>query len=384
MTDQPITTDRLALLAHDLRTRLAAMELATTLIKNEPLTAFQSERVEILRGAIEALGAMTDELVRQDARAGADRADGLPSAAAILKGVAGLFQICANAKGLGFDADLAIECRDWAPKQPSHLDRAVAVLLDNAVKYTRKGKVSLSARCLPQGSMAEPTQNQAAVLEIVVADTGPGLPPGESSDVFRPFVRGSAGRAGVDGDGLGLWGASELIQEMGGQLDMTLPEAGGSRFCVMVPVFPAEGAGPPDLTDGARPSGDAHPLDADVLVVDDNETNLRLLSALLETFGVRVQQVSGGSAALAALNAERFDAVLLDLNMPDMDGRALAAKCQASQKLKDLPLIAVTAAHETADLAELNRLGIVDLVAKPLAPARLYAALARIFNHGGA
>ena len=119
-----------------------------------------------------------------------------------------------------------------------------------------------------------------------------------------------------------------------------------------------------------------------MLIVDDNETNCRLMSALMESFGYSFDVVHSGDEALGAIRGNAFDAVLLDLNMPGKSGVETAREIKGDPEISDLPLIAVTAALESVGETRLHAAGFADVIAKPLSPAGLFAALERVQDGG--
>lgn len=362
--------ERLALLAHDLRTPLAAMKLTAELIARDGLSAQQAERLEILVRSIDALDDLAGELLRKPGQA-----DGSHEAAADLTAIVSetsqLFEAAARAKGLRFtlslpETPLAVELRKAAP-----LRRIVGALLDNAVKYTDTGSIGVTLEAARSGDGAQ--------ARIAVTDTGPGIDGAEQQRLFKPYARGKAGRARASGSGLGLWGAVQLAEEIGGGLQLLPGDPSGCRFEVSLPLpalqavpsLPVEKAGLPGAGAGVH-----------VLIVDDNDTNRRLLAALLEAFSVTSDQAAGGEEALGMVREGSYDAVLLDLHMPGLDGMETAEAIRKGASGCDVPLIAVTAAAETVDEKRMRKAGFADMIAKPLSPAKLNAALdhARAFR----
>lgn len=355
-----------ALLAHDLRTPLAAMKTTAELIARGELSEAQSEYLSILLRSIDALSDMTEDLIRSDSP-DARKSKAPKEAVSLVREVFDLFRPMAEKKGLRFElmaeaADMPIE----ADKAAS-LRRAVTTLVDNAVKYTAEGGITVAVRSGPSG------EQENAGLTISVADTGPGIDPAERDRLFAPFVRGKTGRASGEGAGLGLWGATQLIRRLGGKLRLVSPKAGGCRFEITVPQSTDL-----EAASGLRNEEDVENLphaEQHVLIVDDNETNRRLLSALLESFGMTCDEADSGRAALEMLTARTFDAVLLDLHMPGMSGLEVAEKLLQVRSGEKIPLIAVTAAMESVGDKRLKEAGFLEVLTKPLSPALLYQAL---------
>lgn len=374
MAEQDEDSVKLALLAHDLRTPLAAMRLTAELIGTGPLNSTQTEQLSILIRSIDALTQMTGDLVAEagpgkHAEGASGRVD------AVVTEATDLFQIAANAKGLALEVSVEDEARDLWTGHAASLRRVVTTLLDNAVKYTAAGgiKVGLSVfRAEEDGTDDRPA---TAWAHLSVTDTGPGIDPEEGARLFRPFVRGRHGRETGAGSGLGLWGTELMVQELKGRVSLERPPEGGSRFVVEFPVetdgedLPAVPVAAPvqDATSGLTPMH--------ALVVDDNETNCRLLSALLESFGVTTDVARSGEQAIRLVENGSYDAALLDLHMPEMSGVETAQRLRTLRGERDLPLIAVTAALESAGDQQLRDAGFQDMLTKPLSPVALYEAM---------
>ncbi|WP_346906442.1 hybrid sensor histidine kinase/response regulator [uncultured Roseibium sp.] len=355
-----------ALLAHDLRTPLAAMKTTAELIAKGTLSQEQSEYLSILLQSIDALTDMTENLIRPNSSE-AQGAKASKDAPALVREVFDLFRPLADRKGLGFDLVSDAVGRPIEAGRAASLRRVVTTLVDNAIKYTAKGSVTVTVRSTPPG------EEDDADLTISVADTGPGIDPAERDRLFAPFVRGKTGRASGDGSGLGLWGAVQLIRRLGGKLRLVSPKSGGCRFEITVPSEKTSERDAGSQTNEEfeiLPPGERH-----VLIVDDNDTNRRLLSALLESFGMTCEEAESGPAAIEMLTTGTFDAALMDLHMPGMSGLEVAEKLLAVRTGEKIPLIAVTAAMESVGDKRLKDAGFLEVLTKPLSPSLLFQAL---------
>ncbi|MHA7775918.1 hybrid sensor histidine kinase/response regulator [Roseibium sp. M-1] len=366
MADQDEKSVELALLAHDLRTPLAAMRLTAELIGSGELSDSQQEQLSILIRSIDALTQMTGELVAAADPAAAT--DGAPGRIGdIVAEVADLFRVAARAKGLDFDVSIAGSLGEVRTFKAGTLRRVITTLIDNAVKYTSDGGISVG--------LADSGPDR---IRISVTDSGPGIDLEERARLFRPFVRGRRGREAGPGTGLGLWGTEQMVRDMNGRLILSSPEGGGSRFEVEIPVDADGLAGQPDTgvaVEEGRKTGLTGPLSAHVLIVDDNETNCRLLSALLESFGISSDVARSGEQAIGLVQKDSYDAVLLDLHMPGMSGLETAMELRALGSAGNVPLIAVTAALESVGDKRLREAGFQETLTKPLSPAALFQAM---------
>jgi signal transduction histidine kinase/CheY-like chemotaxis protein len=241
-------------------------------------------------------------------------------------------------------------------------------LLGNAIKYGAPGPVELG------------WQLQGARLRFEVADRGPGIPEAWAERVFEPFERIPGDTQGA---GLGLAVSRRLARAMGGELTHHARPGGGTCFVLELPAAPATAA--PGGNDLALPH-----LSGRVLVADDNDVNALVARAMLERLGLQVAVVADGHAALQQLQAESFDAVLMDVQMPLLDGReatrrwraqersrlpAGAATATAAVAVRRLPVIGLTANVGAAERQACLDAGMDAVLAKPCAMAELAAAL---------
>lgn len=366
MADETDDSVQLALLAHDLRTPLSAMRTTAELIGKDQLTDKQAGYLDTLIHSIDALTDMTSELVVAANPLETSQSSSR-DASTLVKDTVEVFRLAAEHKGLVYDTELDSECIVIAVRSAGPLRRALSTLIDNAIKYTDVGHVCVASRL----KNTDTAGNRACELMITVSDSGSGIDTKERARLFNPFVRGATGKAHGEGAGLGLWGATQMIKDIGGSLRLVSPKAGGSRFELMVPVTREETDAEPLAQTTVLPGAE---LEAHVLVVDDNETNRRLLSALLESFGITCDQADGGPAAIEWAQKKTFDAVLMDLHMPGMSGLEAAGKWRESALEKDTPLIAVTAALESVGDKRLRHAGFVEILTKPLSPKSLFEA----------
>lgn len=366
MADETSDSVQLALLAHDLRTPLSAMRTTAELIGKDALTEKQAGYLDILIRSIDALTDMTSELV-----VAANPLDTPQSfsrdASTLVRDTVEVFRLAAEHKGLTYETELDGESAAITGRCAGPVRRALSTLIDNAIKYTDEGHVSIVSHL----KNTEVTGVRAAELMITVSDSGSGIDTKERARLFNPFVRGATGKAHGEGAGLGLWGAAQMVKDIGGSLRLVSPKAGGSRFELKIPVEQKN----TDIEPLARSTAPfSAELEAHVLVVDDNETNRRLLSALLESFGITCDQADGGPAAIEWAQKKTFDAILLDLHMPGMSGLEAAGKLREFALEKDTPLIAVTAALESVGDKRLRQAGFVEILTKPLSPKSLFEA----------
>lgn len=362
-----------AIVSHELRTPLSAMLTTLELLGETPLTPQQRDYVDALTQAAESGLRLTELLLSTATLGDGDRADApardefQPSR--ILGAVQALFQPLADAKGLALSLGAGPGIDHTVLGQPLVLRQAVTALVDNALKYADDGMVSIEAVLDWQGD--------DGTLEVAIADTGPGIGKAESKRIFAAFARGAAASAVATGHGLGLWITSRLVAAVGGtlRLDETAPR--GTRFVMRLPVArPTDGAAASMFEPAAAIPRDPPTLHgARILVVDDSAIIRRLLAACLDGFGVKYILVSSGQGAIDAVHVQRFDAILMDIRMPGMDGFETARCIAATEFGESVPVIGLTANADSLVEEAKRAGGFTAMVAKPFQPADLYRAL---------
>ena len=360
----------LARMSHELRTPLNAiigLSEAEAMMASHPQS---KANLTVVTEAARALSVVLDDVLDMSAiRAGQLPVRSEPAdPAAAIQGVASLFRPMAEARGLAFVVDVAPSLPPLAAFDPIRLRQCLSNLLSNAIKHTTTGSVELWAEC-DQG-----------LLWVDVKDSGSGIAPGLRETIFEPFRRGNST---VEGTGLGLSISRGLARMMGGDLVVleSAPRRTTFRLTIALPaVLPA--ALQDDMSVPAAPLIALPDLAGRrVLVVDDIATNRLVAASHLRQFGAEVLEVSGGPEALAFLATTRVDLVILDMNMPGMDGIAtLTAIRDQAAPLRPPPILAMTAVPER--MAEAQRfLAEVDgVVSKPFRTESLAAEILRVLS----
>ena len=243
---------------------------------------------------------------------------------------------------------------------PVRLMQILNNLVSNALKFTDQGHVNIAVRAL--------TDN---VVEFAIEDTGVGIPEEEQLRIFVPFrqARRPDGRQ-FDGSGLGLSIARELVERQGGTLTVRSKAGQGTCFTVTLPL-PAAAAGP----DSEQPAMPAVPdlSGLRLLYVEDVASNRHVMAAIMEETHAQLDFAETGAEAIAALEAAAYDAVLLDLQLPDLTGAEVARRIVP--RWPGLPIIAVTAQAGSAAREACEAAGMCAVVLKPVEPDQLFAAL---------
>jgi PAS domain S-box-containing protein len=291
-----------------------------------------------------------------------------------LKGCIKLIEPAAAQKGLELRFDIDPTLPRFAVVDGLRLRQIALNLLGNAVKFTERGGVTLSAR-RAEGPDGTPR------IDIAVADTGIGIPPDRHAAIFEQFVQAEQSTARrYGGTGLGLAISSRLASLMGGELGLRSKEGEGSVFTLCLPLTAAEGA---DSTAAAPSAAQGPARSLHVLVAEDHDVNQLLMQEMLGRLGHRVTIVADGARAVelvaaAETGTEPFDLVLMDMQMPILDGigatRAIRA---AGIPADELPILALTANAYADDIAACIEAGMQAHLAKPIQLAELAAAIDR-------
>ena len=280
----------------------------------------------------------------------------------------------AKAKGLTLELQFAGEVPRCARGDGRRLRQALLNLVSNAVKFTTAGSVVVRISATPRA-------NSDTRLRVEIADTGIGIDPAALDRMFEPFTQADASTTrSYGGTGLGLAIARELIDLMGGTIGAESELGRGSTFWLELDLgAPATGDGAPAYPRESRGAparlGQAAPL---VLVAEDSPVNQIVAVRALERCGCRAQVAADGREALRALATRRYDAVLMDCQMPEMDGYEATAQLRRLERgAQHTPVIAMTAYAMKGDLEKCLEAGMDDYISKPMRYQALVDTLRR-------
>jgi CheY-like chemotaxis protein len=252
-------------------------------------------------------------------------------------------------------------------------------LAGNALKFTEHGKVEIRVESLS-------TDPERAMLRFAVSDTGIGIPAPKLKGLFQPFVQAdSSTTRKYGGTGLGLAICRQLVELMGGTIGVESQANQGSTFWFEISM-PREGVGdsthPGDLfQETSRPQR----FEGRVLVAEDNPVNQIVARAILQHLGLEVRLANNGQEALELLTAESFDLVLMDMQMPVMDGLEAALRWREKSSgttSREVPIVALTANAMQEDRESCMAAGMVDFLSKPFSETDLRELLWRWMPHG--
>jgi signal transduction histidine kinase/ActR/RegA family two-component response regulator len=360
----------LATMSHEMRTPLHGILGVTRLLRAErpdDTLAGRTHRLEMIeRTGEHLLGLINDVLDYSKIEGGHLRVEQIDfDLTALVESVADLARIAAAEKGLALTLHVAVDSPCWVHSDPSRLRQVLLNLSGNAVKFTDRGSVHLSLQRSPEGDTL-----------IEVTDTGPGIAPDQHERVFDAFHQsdGSFGRK-HGGTGLGLTISRELARALGGELVCTDAPGGGARFVFTLPLP----AGAPVLAP-AQASNAPLSLHGRVLVVEDNPVNALVTEALLLRTGVSVDLVADGMQAVARATNAHYDLILMDCQMPGMDGFEATARIRAAERASGanaVPIVALTANALESDRQRSMAAGMNEHLAKPFHEQELNTLLMR-------
>jgi two-component system, sensor histidine kinase and response regulator len=272
-------------------------------------------------------------------------------------------------KGLELRMNIASDLPPHLLGDPLRLSQVLLNLTNNAVKFTQRGHVAVQARVVEH-------IDDSVRVRFAIEDTGVGLTPEQASRLFRPFVQAdSSTTRKFGGTGLGLSISKRLVELMGGDIGVDSEPGKGSTFWFSVTLQRAAHAEQAPVTASAAPAGNLR--GARVLLAEDNPINQQVAVELLQGAGVAVDVAGNGQEALAAAQARDYEAVLMDLQMPVMDGLQATRAIRGIERLKKLPIIAMTASVMAGDRDRCLEAGMNDHISKPISIDQLMSTLAR-------
>ncbi len=366
----------LAMISHELRTPFTGIRGMADLLAETGLAAEQVRYLDVMRRSIDRLLTLLDQVLDfSRIEAGRiDLTDVRMSPARLVADAVATFAPGAEAKGIAFDVAIAPDVPAEVMGDPAKTTQVLANLVGNAVKFTEAGAVtiSLSVEC----------DGDRAFLDWTVEDTGIGLSPNEIARLFEPFTQAddSTSRR-FGGTGLGLAISKRLAEAMGGSIGVASTAGRGSRFWFRTLLRPAQplagdaaGVAAAETTPPPAMAGSGGPRR--VLVAEDDAINQMLIDTMLKRWGYDTVVAGDGRTALERLGEGGFDAVLMDVNMPVMDGPTAVRRMRANGGGDaTLPVFALTADVLPEHISRFREAGFTDVLTKPVDWARLRALL---------
>jgi signal transduction histidine kinase len=358
----------LATMSHEIRTPLNGVLGMAQAMARDPLPPAQQKRLGVIRQGGEILLALLNDILDL-ARIETGRLeleDAVVNLAALARVAEATFEAQAAEKGVAMRLEIAPEAEGAWRGDPTRVRQILFNLVSNAVKFTAVGSVTVRLDCSSDG------------VVMAVSDTGPGIPDNALPTLFDRFVQVDASTTRrFGGSGLGLAICRQLAELMGGRVAVDSAVGEGSTFTVTLPLerAPEEAAAEDDPAETAAP---AQASALRVLAAEDNAINQLVLKTLLEQVGVGVTFVGAGAQAVEAWAGGSWDLILMDVQMPVMDGPAATRairEAEAVQGRTRTPIVALTANAMAHQHAEYRAAGMDQVVAKPLQFSELLAAM---------
>ena len=365
----------LATMSHEIRTPLNGVLGMAQAMAADPLSAVQRERLEVIRQSGEALLAiLNDVLDLSKIEAGRFELETVAfDLGDLMKGAHSAFTALANKKGLSFALTVEEPAKGVYLGDPTRVRQILYNLISNALKFTEHGEVRVTA--------AQAATDAGEALSLMVSDTGVGIAPDRVAALFEKFTQADASTTRrYGGTGLGLSICRELASLMGGEIKVESRYGDGSIFIVRLPLAKVGEALAPQFAAPPAPSPQTEAAlpRVRVLAAEDNSVNQLVLKTLLHQIGVDPHVVDNGEQAVEAWKAAPWDVILMDMQMPVMDGltatRAIR-EAEAAMGRARTPIIALTANAMSHQIELCRAAGMDGHVAKPIEAARLFAAL---------
>lgn len=368
-------TTFLANMSHEIRTPLNAILGFNHLLRREPLSPQQTKWLDRMEVAGRHLLSIIDDILDLS-KIEAGRLDLLASdfpLTQVLDHVVSMIRTSAEDKGVRLVTKYA-GVPEWLQGDVIRLRQALLNYASNAVKFTEHGEIRIEVSVVRR-------EGETLWCRFAVSDSGPGLSPAQCAGLFQPFHQIDASSARHHGGtGLGLALTKRLVELMGGTVGVSSVPGAGSTFWFEVPLRAGHASPTPLATSSSAVAAAAdllrrHGRDWHLLLVEDNPINTEVVRELLTTVGLEVSTAADGAAALRLASETRFDLILMDVQMPGLDGLAATRALRQMPAYAHTPIIALTANAFAEDRAACLAAGMVDVLTKPVDPGQLYHCL---------
>lgn len=371
----------LANMSHEIRTPMNAIMGMSGILRRKPHNEEQKPYLDAIAQSSENLLVIINDILDLS-KIEADRItfEQVPFAPrVVIANVERIMRFKADEKGLALSAHVDASVPQLLIGDPTRLSQIVLNLAGNAVKFTEQGSVLINCTCTvdPPGRLAE--------LIIAVTDTGIGIPEDRQEKIFEEFTQAySDTTRKYGGTGLGLTISKRLAEQQGGSISVKSARGEGSTFTVRIPYSVSDAAGD-DATPSQGRSDDPKDVlrDLRILLAEDNEANIIVAQDALREWitGVRIDVAHDGRAALRMATANPYDLILLDVQMPELNGYEVAQAIRSlSGQRSRVPILAMTANPMQEEIDRCREAGMNGHVPKPFKPEELMEAITKVFS----
>lgn len=363
----------LATMSHEIRTPLNGVLGMAQVMSRDPLPPEQAQRLDLLRRSGEVLATLLNDVLdisKIEAEL-LDLEDGAVDFGRMAADLDDVFGPLAREKGLSLTVETRPAAQGCWRGDPLRVRQVLNNLLSNAVKFTTSGGIDVVIDLAGRD------------LSITVTDTGIGIEPRQLTGLFDRFVQADPSTTRrYGGSGLGLSIARDLCRLMGGDVHASSTPGRGAQFVVTLPLAPLDAAASQNTAAFLGEAGETVSLK--VLVAEDNPTNQLVIRTLLEQMGASVRVVGDGREAVEAWRGEAWDLILMDIQMPVLDGMGATREIRLSEAAlgRRAPIVALTANALRHQTEEYRAAGMDAVVAKPLKVAELLGAMSDVLDGG--
>ncbi len=357
-------------MSHEIRTPMNAIIGFTKVVLKTELTAKQKEYLQAIKMSGDSLIVLINDILDlAKVDAGKMTFEQTPFKMAFsISAMLHLFETKIQEKNLALEIEYDNKIPDVLVGDPVRLHQIILNLVSNAVKFTPKGKITVSVRLLSE-------DKEKATIEFSVTDTGIGIPENKIDNIFENFQQASSGTSRLyGGTGLGLAIVKQLVEPQGGSIRVISKIDEGSTFSFTLSFLKTDDKA--ELETGLEEL-DIEIKNIKVLVVEDIALNQLLMKTLLDDFGFERDIADNGKIAIEKLQFKTYDVILMDLQMPIMNGFE-ATEYIRKQMNSKIPIIALTADVTTVDLAKCKAVGMNDYIAKPVDERLLYSKIVNL------
>lgn len=362
-------------MSHEIRTPMNAIIGFTKVLIKTNLTASQKEYLAAIKISGDALIVLINDILDlAKVDAGKMTFEKVPFKMAIsISEILHVFELKIQEKNLKLVKEYDTNIPDVLVGDPVRLNQIIINLLGNALKFTSQGKITVSVRLLRENE-------KKATIKFSVADTGIGIPKNKIENIFENFQQASNGTTRLyGGTGLGLAIVKQLVEPQGGTITVKSKIDVGSTFSFILSFQKTKDVVPVEIP---IPELDKKKTNIKVLVVEDMPLNQLLMKTLLHDFGFEEEIAENGKIAIEKIKNKTYDIVLMDLQMPEMNGFEATEYIRNTLK-SEIPIIALTADVTTTDLTKCKAIGMNDYLAKPLDDKLLYNKILNLVKKNG-